>query len=171
MSLSLSCKTFAYFWRQRNTAGSNPIWIFLHLVLSLFSLIDNPCPTDSYLLCVMVKILVNLIFADLSIKPTMLCTTMYRHFVFVGYICVSLFWSNKWNSDLCMEDVLLFMPSIPFHTFVRLSFAINVSVSVYSFNPSNAKYLTYNNLLLCSYSPTWICKLQVSLSHLMLQLW
>ena len=42
MSLSLSCTTFAYFGRKRNTARSNLIWTFLHLVLSLFSLIDNP---------------------------------------------------------------------------------------------------------------------------------
>ena len=32
-----------------NTARSNPITMLLHLLLSLFSLMDNPCPTDSYL--------------------------------------------------------------------------------------------------------------------------
>ena len=69
-----------------------------------------------------------------------------------------------------MEDVLLFMPSMPFHTFVRLSFTINVSVSVCSLNLSNAKYLTHNHLLLCFSYPTCICKLQASLSHLMLQI-
>ena len=37
--------------------------MLLHLLLSLFSLMDNPCPTDSYLLCVIVKILVITHFA------------------------------------------------------------------------------------------------------------
>ena len=51
------------FLRQMNTARSNPIRMLLHLLLSLFSLMDNPCPTDSYLLCVTVKILVITHFA------------------------------------------------------------------------------------------------------------
>ena len=46
-----------------NTARSNPIRMLLHLLLSLFSLMDNPCPTNSYLLCVIVKILVITHFA------------------------------------------------------------------------------------------------------------
>ena len=46
-----------------NTAGSNPIRMLLPLLLSLFSLMDNPCPTDSYLLCVIAKILVITHFA------------------------------------------------------------------------------------------------------------
>ena len=46
-----------------NTARSNTIRMLLHLLLSFFSLMDNPCRTDSYLLCVIVKILVITHFA------------------------------------------------------------------------------------------------------------
>ena len=39
-----------------------------------------------------------------------------------------------------LEDVLLLMPSLSFHTFIRLSFAINVSLSVSDFNLSISSF-------------------------------
>ena len=67
-----------------NTARSNPIRMLLHLLLSLFSLMDNPCPTDSYLLCVIVKILVITHFA---IFTHQILASSHQYYRFHDYLC------------------------------------------------------------------------------------
>ena len=124
ISPSIWCKTCHWhiFWRQRNTTGSNPR-IFLHLVLSLFSSIDNLCPTNSKSTfhhgqntacnpsasCYFCTPDISLshqyyrfhyssALADWSIKPNMLCTMMHRHFLLhllAKFVCYLFKVANK----------------------------------------------------------------------------